>query len=34
MKLDILIIAVHPNDAEFGMGGTISQIIDDKNSNT
>ena len=27
MKLDILIFAAHPDDAELGMGGTISKLV-------
>ena len=26
MKLDILIFAAHPDDAELGMGGTIAKL--------
>ena len=32
MKLDILIFAAHPDDAELGMGGTIAKLVSEGKS--
>ena len=32
MKLDILIFAAHPDDAELGMGGTIAKFVAERKS--
>lgn len=31
MKLDLLVITVHPDDAELGAGGTIAKYIHEGN---
>ena len=30
MRLDVLVFAAHPDDAELSMGGTIAKLTKDK----